>query len=1146
MAENSFSPNELPDEKVDKKASTDAGFSTPGDLGDMPVSPMDKRGSGQKDRMGYSSDAMGKLGNVAGAAGGEGNASDKAQEAGRQALKSAGGGGKLPGGDMGGANPLGGAGPVTKRDKEIEAQKSNTEKNADAALEAGANYLAPGTGIIIEKLGGTRGVLKKGGIAILAIVAILALPLLFIAYILNGGALSAISKIAIDPAARHFAEQAAVAYSHNNGFVQTAVTVSDKVLGEVDYHGSNTAIAAPATTVTPLPGSTLEKFTKIDWAKAKWQSLDNNTSCPYDLVTKEVVNKDGVVRSIPDYILEKTTGKHLSINDLSTNDTAAFCIQNEYPIFNLFMRQPETREINSLTNIHLNYAAPKDAKEVQGSTSDVQKYVYDKTLDRVTPTQSSGPDLGPYKKLLDEIDSQYANNINVYNTTVADPQKIHIDDAKRDLPADMQKMYTDMVKGTSPYEMQVQNYFNIPSTDTLTDPNNVTQINLVGTSIAEGICPFMFSFMDTGNNALLPDQGAKNAKAAIETRLGSAQRAVVKYLTLDDTRKADQLNTNENNVSLQQLDNWASSTGYQLNVYNEQRGVEMNPEATHNRAYNADQAIVNATDPTTQAKYQALQKILGACDVIGHRSTLLERGPEKGKPVTAERGIQANQDMINAYAELKKLILQESPGVFTSVNDFGLEQIMTGFIRTGSATADSGLEPGPQNFNRQIMGISQLSNFDSMRIGGVFLTDQETKNLALKTENTRRTIERQSGIAYRLFNTDNSRSLVSIIQANTTSPRSAMTAMVSLGKQLLNPLQNLANLNSGFNYFALGNHTTAYAADITSNQYFKIETASMPDTDLQLDVLANANIIENIKINGSESDKRKLAHYDECLKDPPPTKLYFTIQTLDKGDGSGHKINYFTYFPEKTQEVDQKGIPVNDNPDSAYNKYVDCKTLFLDARDFNNPAYQLPIRYRVYVYNNAQLDLLVKLSSNKSDESIYANPGGSTATTGGVSGGTNPGGFVLPVDKKDIIVSQCWGHGAAADGSGGHPGIDLAYTANKNPDIYAVADGTVDLVKTDAQSGGYGNMVYIKHSGSLYTLYAHNQEVKVKEGDQVKQGQVIAVGDSTGYSTGGHLHFEVRSGPYNTQSQHNPVFYIPEINTLSGQKCKTGVDEKGP
>ena len=50
----------------------------------------------------------------------------------------------------------------------------------------------------------------------------------------------------------------------------------------------------------------------------------------------------------------------------------------------------------------------------------------------------------------------------------------------------------------------------------------------------------------------------------------------------------------------------------------------------------------------------------------------------------------------------------------------------------------------------------------------------------------------------------------------------------------------------------------------------------------------------------------------------------------------------------------------------------------------------------------------------------------------------------------------------------------------------------------------------ISHGNDLVTLYAHNSSLKVKVGDYVDAGQTIASCGSTGYSTGPHLHFEVR------------------------------------
>ena len=87
-----------------------------------------------------------------------------------------------------------------------------------------------------------------------------------------------------------------------------------------------------------------------------------------------------------------------------------------------------------------------------------------------------------------------------------------------------------------------------------------------------------------------------------------------------------------------------------------------------------------------------------------------------------------------------------------------------------------------------------------------------------------------------------------------------------------------------------------------------------------------------------------------------------------------------------------------------------------------------------------------------------------------------------------------------------HSGIDIG--VDEGTPVHA-ADGGV--VVWSGWMGGYGYAVVIDHGNGLSTLYGHNSELAVDEGQSVAKGQVIAYAGSTGNSTGPHVHFEVRA-----------------------------------
>jgi murein DD-endopeptidase MepM/ murein hydrolase activator NlpD len=123
------------------------------------------------------------------------------------------------------------------------------------------------------------------------------------------------------------------------------------------------------------------------------------------------------------------------------------------------------------------------------------------------------------------------------------------------------------------------------------------------------------------------------------------------------------------------------------------------------------------------------------------------------------------------------------------------------------------------------------------------------------------------------------------------------------------------------------------------------------------------------------------------------------------------------------------------------------------------------------------------------------------------------GQFIWPVNGAVVSgFGMRWGRM--------HEGIDIAVPAGTP--IRAAASGSVVLLQSEAESGGYGNFTCLDHGGGLQTCYAHQSSFAVSSGQSVSQGDIIGYVGCTGHCFGDHLHFEVRIGG----SPTDPLGYL--------------------
>lgn len=251
------------------------------------------------------------------------------------------------------------------------------------------------------------------------------------------------------------------------------------------------------------------------------------------------------------------------------------------------------------------------------------------------------------------------------------------------------------------------------------------------------------------------------------------------------------------------------------------------------------------------------------------------------------------------------------------------------------------------------------------------------------------------------------------------------------------------------------------------------------DTELINEVVAMKEELENQKVN-LENKKSQVEQ--------------------DKSDLESTKVELDKVTEEYQNQVNELKV-LEDERNSEISKLNDEQKAIQD--EINK-----------YEEDNADLRSYFNNTSTSSTTSVVSS-GTTTNNTGTVTSST-ASGFIKPSAGSVTCYYGPRIHPVTGAYST-HTGVDFG--ASYGSPIVAAKSG---VVTTATYNTAYGNMVIIDHGDGTSTLYAHASSFATSVGQTVSQGQTIAYVGSTGYSTGPHLHFEIR-----INGQHvDPLPYV--------------------
>ncbi len=307
---------------------------------------------------------------------------------------------------------------------------------------------------------------------------------------------------------------------------------------------------------------------------------------------------------------------------------------------------------------------------------------------------------------------------------------------------------------------------------------------------------------------------------------------------------------------------------------------------------------------------------------------------------------------------------------------------------------------------------------------------------------------------------------------------------------------------------------------------FEVPITYEPGLYLSESIVSEDSIIEII------TEKRTSADYYTVVDGDSPlgisSKLGISLEELERlNPGFSTSMMYVGDQLLITQEVPFLAVTVTRT--EVYNENTAYETSYIE----DNTRYEgasVVTQDGVYGVDRVTADVSY-INGIETRRKVLNRVTVSEPITKIVALGTKPHPTDLPISIQDVEIGQFyWPVGGPTGGQisemmygyggyYGHDGIDIA--APYGTPIIAADSGTVIY---SGWLGGYGYCVKIDHGNGIQTVYGHASYLHVNTGEKVTQGQQIADVGSTGYSTGNHLHFEVRINGFCM----NPINYLPK------------------